>query len=144
AAARAVGNRERMRKTLGLDDRLVVAYCGSLEEWQVPEAALTWFRCIADQRPDAHLLAITTHPQRMKVFAENAGIPESQFTLVSVAQAQVAQYLAAADCGLLIRERTLVNQVASPVKFAEYLAAGVPVLISEGVGDYSEAVRSRK
>jgi glycosyltransferase involved in cell wall biosynthesis len=53
---------------------------------------------------------------------------------------QVALYLSAGDLGLLPRRPSLVNQVASPVKFAEYLAAGLPVLTNQGVGDYSELV----
>jgi len=50
---------------------------------------------------------------------------------------EVPGYLAAADVGLLLREPCLVNRVASPVKFAEYLAAGLPVLLTEQIGDYS-------
>jgi len=36
---------------------------------------------------------------------------------------------------------TVTNQVASPTKFAEYLAAGMPVIISERIGDFSGMVR---
>jgi len=45
-----------------------------------------------------------------------------------------------ADYGFLLRERSLANAVAAPTKFAEYLAAGLKVLISPGVGDYSDLV----
>jgi hypothetical protein len=37
-----------------------------------------------------------------------------------------------------------VNEVASPVKFGEYLASGLPVVMSAGIGDYSELVRRKK
>jgi hypothetical protein len=46
-----------------------------------------------------------------------------------------------ADYGLLVRERSTTNRVAAPTKFAEYLAAGLRVLISPEVGDYSELVQ---
>jgi glycosyltransferase involved in cell wall biosynthesis len=46
--------------------------------------------------------------------------------------------------GLLIRENNIINNVASPLKFAEYLSAGLPVLISEGVGDTEEWVEKYK
>ena len=53
---------------------------------------------------------------------------------------QVSKYLGVGNYGLLIREKSITNLVASPVKFAEYLACGLNVIISEGIGDYSEFV----
>lgn len=54
----------------------------------------------------------------------------------------VANYLSLGDYGILIREENMTNLVASPVKFAEYLNAGLQVLISEHLGDYSALVKS--
>lgn len=50
---------------------------------------------------------------------------------------EVPEYLLAADYGLLIRENSITNYVASPVKFAEYLSCGLKVIISSELGDYS-------
>lgn len=52
----------------------------------------------------------------------------------------VYSYLKLADYGILIREQSVTNQVASPVKFSEYLSAGLKVLISDNLGDFSELV----
>jgi glycosyltransferase involved in cell wall biosynthesis len=49
-----------------------------------------------------------------------------------------------ADYGILIRPNSITNSVASPVKFAEYLASGLQVLISDGIGDFSEFVVREK
>ncbi|MEO6302962.1 MAG: hypothetical protein ABIP51_07300, partial [Bacteroidia bacterium] len=51
---------------------------------------------------------------------------------------KVADYLVAGDYGLLIRERSITNKVASPLKYAEYLASGLKVIISEELGDYTK------
>jgi len=56
----------------------------------------------------------------------------------------VNNYLKLADYGLLIRENNITNRVASPVKFAEYLISGLNVIISSGIGDYSEFVKEYK
>ncbi|HSY76550.1 MAG TPA: glycosyl transferase, partial [Bacteroidia bacterium] len=56
---------------------------------------------------------------------------------------EVQIYLQAADYGLLVREKSATNEVSSPVKFAEYLAAGLPVIISEHIGDYSQFVEEK-
>ena len=140
----SVGRRNEVRRRLGLVDRFVVVYSGSLEAWQAPLVWLGWFKVIAKMRSDAHLLVITTHPERMRFYRKQAGVPRSGLTVISVAQHQVYDHLAAADCGFLVREPSLVNRVASPVKFAEYLSVGLPVLISEEIGDYSVQVKSNR
>jgi glycosyltransferase involved in cell wall biosynthesis len=37
-----------------------------------------------------------------------------------------------------MRHNTPVNNVASPVKVGEYLACGLPVILTRGIGDYSD------
>jgi len=53
---------------------------------------------------------------------------------------EVLDFLQIADYGMILREQTVTNKVASPVKFAEYLTAGLKVLISEDLGDFSKMV----
>lgn len=49
-------------------------------------------------------------------------------------------YLQCCDYGILVREQSETNRVASPTKFAEYLYAGLKVLVSKNLGDFSEFV----
>lgn len=46
---------------------------------------------------------------------------------------EVPHYLCAADAGVLLRSRNIVNEVASPIKFSEYSACGLPTLANGGV-----------
>jgi hypothetical protein len=57
---------------------------------------------------------------------------------------KVFKYLSIGDYGLIIREHSITNEVASPTKFAEYLSAGLKVLISESIGDFSTFVKSKR
>jgi glycosyltransferase involved in cell wall biosynthesis len=53
----------------------------------------------------------------------------------------VKEYLAAADCGVMLKAPGRLDRYWQPVKFAEYLAAGVPVIVSaRGVGRVAEIV----
>lgn len=58
-----------------------------------------------------------------------------------VSHDKVFEELSQADYGILYREVIMTNYVASPVKFAEYLAAGCKVLISPHLGDFSDLVQ---
>jgi len=46
---------------------------------------------------------------------------------------EVSGYLSAADVALIFREKNIVNKVASPVKFSEYLCSGLPVISNKNV-----------
>jgi len=46
---------------------------------------------------------------------------------------EVPQYLCAADIGIVWRNSDIVNKVASPVKFSEYVCCGLPVISNNGV-----------
>ena len=48
--------------------------------------------------------------------------------------------MAAADAAVILRAPDLVNRVSCPVKVGEYLAAGLPLVISPGIGDLSDLV----
>ncbi|MCB8934318.1 MAG: glycosyltransferase, partial [Candidatus Promineofilum sp.] len=54
--------------------------------------------------------------------------------------AQLPATLAAAEVGLYLMDDTLLNRTKCPVKLADMLAAGVPV-VAEAVGQVTEYVR---
>jgi hypothetical protein len=88
------------------------------------------------------------HQESLRKELRDAGVSIEQTHILTVTHREVAKYLAAADLGILGRglfeDMTLVNQVSSPIKFGEYLASGTPVVLSEGIGDFSNlAARER-
>jgi glycosyltransferase involved in cell wall biosynthesis len=141
AGAGAAHVRLAIRRKLGLADRLVVAYCGNVQPWQRLPHSLRLFRQLMELRSDAHFLALTTNPTVMKQAVEGAGIGPERSTILNLPHADVPAHLAAADVGVLLRDASVVNRVAAPTKFAEYLSCGVPVVITDGIGDYSALVR---
>jgi len=124
---------ERLRIELGLDSTrdFVLVYAGSLSAWNRPDLILAAYHAVRAAHAGTKLLLLTgSATEARAIFGREAGV-----IVRSVAHADIQHYLALADLGLLLRDRSPVNRVASPVKFAEYLACGVPVLISPGVGD---------
>lgn len=134
-------SRHLNRLNLALDGKFAVAYCGSAAKWQRPVETGRVFLQIKRAQEDAHLLIFTAQQEAMRQACAHAGISERDRTLLTIPHAEMPGYLAACDVGLLIRDEHIVNQVASPVKFAEYLASGLPVLLTGNIGDYSECVR---
>jgi glycosyltransferase involved in cell wall biosynthesis len=132
----------RLRRELHLDPEgdFVLVYSGSLSAWNRPEAIRDAYRSFRDVSPGARLLLLTGDLTRARVmFGEEAGV-----TILAVPHESIQNYLALGDLGLLLRASHPVNRVACPVKFAEYLASGLPVLVSRGVGDCPEIVRQAR
>jgi glycosyltransferase involved in cell wall biosynthesis len=85
---------------------------------------------------------LTYHTEKFEeVFSGSPDLQKNIF-LKKVSQDQVFNELRRCSFGILIRKNNLINRVSSPLKFAEYLSAGLPVLISEGVGDTETFVKT--
>lgn len=115
-----------------------LVYSGSTAGWQSFELLNGLLRKVLDAQPNVHVLFLS------KRDANNGALEAAYPGRVEVKwldHAQVAQALATCDYGIMVRERTITNMVASPTKFAEYLSNGLRVITNEGLGDFSELVR---
>jgi hypothetical protein len=121
------------------DARIRLVYSGSAAGWQsfqLLEALLV--PLLTD---DARVHVLFLSPPDPQVDALGLRYP-GRVEQTWVDAAKVADILAEQDLGILLREDTITNRVSSPTKFAEYLAAGLPVMISNAIGDFSKAVRT--
>lgn len=134
--------RARWRRELGLEQRFVWVYCGSLVPYQLPERLVALGKVARATHPDAHLLLLTPHLARARELCAAAGLGADAVTVRAAAHDEVGGLLNAGDAGVLLRADDPVNHAASPTKVAEYLACGLPVLISDRVGDHSARVRA--
>lgn len=132
------GLRNDVRKELDLDSSdILIVYSGRLEMiWEIPDEIFDFFRNLLTKDHRFKLLLITPD-----VDLANEMIGDYKFENVTyvkkVELPEVNRYLNAADVGLLLREDIPMNNVASPTKFAEYLMAGLPVLISSSIHDFA-------
>jgi len=136
--------RERARRALGLQDRFVVLYSGNLRgRWQVPEKLVQAFVDIRQVRPTAFFLVLTPETDRGRIepLLSGAALPARDVRVLSCPHGEIVDHLRAADVGLLLRERHPMNEVAAPGKFAEYVLSGLPIVMTEGIGDFSAPMR---
>lgn len=128
------------RKSLDLnEDDVVFVYSGSMAGWQSLNLISDFVtKHLRSSKKTKFLFLSDLDSMILNLQHEFPG----QVICMKVEPSQVPMYLMTADYGLLIREVSVTNQVASPVKFAEYLACGLKIIISESLGDYTEFVRS--
>jgi hypothetical protein len=119
------------------DEDVRLVYSGSSADWQsfslLQEMLDQWLAA----REDLHVLFLSRKDAHIAALAErHPGRVEVQW----LDHAKVAQVMAQCDYGIMVRERTITNKVASPTKFAEYLACGLRVITTADLGDLSAAV----
>lgn len=125
---------EDVRTELGFNrEDVVLVYSGSTAGWQSFNM-LKSFLVKTLSQPNIKVLFLSESDKNIEEL--KLQFP-NKVANKFVKHKDVTQYLSACDYGILLREDTVTNRVASPTKFAEYLSAGLKVLISENIGDYS-------
>jgi hypothetical protein len=129
------------RKALGFTkEDIVITYSGSSAGWQSFEMVDEFlFKLMSEDERIRLLFLSDKTPPESKTFSSFSGRIVTKW----VKPSEVRNLLLACDYGLLIREKSVTNKVASPVKFAEYLSCGLQVIISEELGDFTEFVKMR-
>ena len=131
--------RDRMRAALGLGDRTVVVYSGTLGSWYKAREMARFVGLLRRDRPDAALLVLTHHDSRELVLAARGeGLGDGDVVVRRVAPADMPSALSAGDLGLSFIQPCFSKLGSSPTKVAEYLAAGLPVVVNDGVGDQAD------
>lgn len=140
------GARQVRRQELGFENKFVFLYLGTLTLWQWPDAMFSIYAQICKKREDTlfYLLLPESDHTVANQFLEKFEIPKESYRLHSLPHDQVGSVIGAADAGFLLREKSPINFVSSPTKFGEYMAAGVPVIATENIGDISEIIQQEK
>lgn len=130
---------ENARKKMKFDaDDIVLVYSGSTAGWQSFDLLQGFLQKIINNNKNIKVLFLSEKDKNVDQL--KAEFPDKIFQTF-VKHSEVSGILKSCDIGILIREKSVTNQVASPTKFAEYLSAGLPVIISEGIGDYTSFVK---
>ncbi len=124
----------------------VLTYAGTMAAWQCGEEMIKLFSQLyaLQSRVRLSLLIPESDQPIVKKHLSSLNVPEHAFKMKSVPHSAVPFNLQSASAGLLLRKKDPVNKVSSPTKFGEYLAAGVPVIMTEEIGDYSDLAIEKK
>lgn len=136
----SVENFTSTRRELGFEkEDLVMVYSGSTAGWQSFKVLEEFLTPLLDANQHNKVLFLSNPDESInRLKTKFPGQVSDRW----VNHREVQKVLTACDYGILIREQSVTNQVASPTKFAEYLSAGLAVLISENIGDYSDFVKN--
>lgn len=132
-----------VRERLGFPQAAPVGiYVGKFGGLYYDEEAFEIFKEAANHFGPAFRIIILT-PDRVAETQERlaaSGIPATHSYVAQVPHHEVAGFLSAADFAFATVKFAPSNQYRSLVKVAEYWACGLPVMLTEGVGDESAVI----
>ena len=130
------------RQKLGISkDETVLIYSGGLSYYQkVPEMLELWMKLYTDCKKIKFILLTNSDPHSLP--SDVVGLDQfgSVLQIHNLPRSEVFSVLCVADIAFLLRDDRDLNRVASPVKFAEYIASGLAVIGSPNTGDTSKLI----
>jgi glycosyltransferase involved in cell wall biosynthesis len=128
--------RASRRAERGWSERRVIVYVGKLGMWYLDAEMARFFAVARGLDPRLHLEVLTPSPAgALRAALAASGVPADAFAVRRVPPAEVPAVLAAAAAGLSFIKPCFSKRSSSPTKVGEYLAAGLPVVSTAGIGD---------
>lgn len=136
-------SRDLIRQQMAWENRFVLTFLGEARQWERFSDILAFFKICKQLEPSA-FLAFFVYGQvdSVKQLIKQYGLSSNDYCIKTLKPEDVAAYLTASDVGFLIREDNLyIKEIPSPLKFGEYLASGLPVVVNQNVGDTGDIIR---
>ncbi len=135
--------RETCRAEIGVSDRLVLVYSGSIGGWYRSDEMAAFFAELRRHRPEAFFLWLTTgEPKIVEDAMSKSQVSSAAYAVRRISNRDVSSFLSAADIGIAFYRPGISRLGTSPVKVSEYLSCGLPVVINSGIGDTEKLIES--
>ncbi|HEX3069779.1 MAG TPA: glycosyltransferase [Thermoanaerobaculia bacterium] len=128
-------DRETARAELGLAGRTVFVYIGALGGYYLTRETADLLATARRRDPSTYALVLTATANAMAKELEQRGFTKDDFRVTQIDPGEIPRYLRAADVALSLIRTSFARRSASPTKLAEYFAAGLPVIVTAGIGD---------
>lgn len=135
----------RAKSALGVDGRRVYVYAGQLGGWYLDDTLVGFLAHARARHPESFAMILTPSPaEKLGKKLRARGFDEASLLVRAVGPEQVPEHLVAGDVGLSFIKPCFSKISSSPTKIGEYLAAGLPVVSTAGIGDVDELLEANR
>lgn len=137
--------RDRLRRELGVEGRLVLVYSGSLGKLYREDDLARFVAAFKHRaaRPFAFLVLTRSPADNLVARLKLEGLSDDEVVVRAVPPREVAGYLSAGDAGTAFGETCFARLGCSPTKLAEYFACGLPAVVN-AFGDQASVAAERE
>ena len=122
-------------------DKIILGYVGSLGTWYMLDEMLAFFKIQKLKNEKLHFLFLTKDAKELvHTKAKERQIAIEDITVLSVPYQEMPSYIQYIDYAIFFIRPTFSKQASSPIKQAEFMSMGIPIICNAGVGDTKEIV----
>jgi glycosyltransferase involved in cell wall biosynthesis len=132
--------RLRLRARMKLEGTVLI-YVGKFRGWYLGDRVVEFAAAAKRAIGNVSLLVLT--PESPVPFERRAAELGVRCIVRNAAPTEVPRWLSVADAGLSLRKALPSQASSSPIKNGEYLACGLPIVTTSGVGDYTRLIVER-
>jgi glycosyltransferase involved in cell wall biosynthesis len=130
-------DRQAARASLGLPgDAFVLVYVGSFGTWYLGPETFRLAQAVAGAASPFVFVVLTRDVEEASALVPEA--LRSRTRIATASHGEVPRWLAAADAAVALVRPTFSKVASCPTKLGEYLACGLPVASTPGIGDVDE------
>lgn len=127
----------------GFEGKVVFAYIGSVGTWYALDRTLDFFRALGQEISNAAFLFVVRGTgNELRVQLKQCGLDAVSLVVPGVSHEQIPKWLSIATVGTAFIRPTPSKVASFPTKIGEYLASGLPVVVSAGVGDCDRLIEA--
>ncbi|MFM7218025.1 MAG: glycosyltransferase [Bacteroidota bacterium] len=136
----------RLLEEFGLTGKLVAVYAGKFGGLYLKQEVFDFFKCAYDRWGDRfRVLLLTSEPDKnIYNMCEKAGLPNKVVLKRFVSHKDVPDLLGLGDFGFAPYNPVPSRKHGAPIKVSEYLAMGLPVVITENIADDSRLIEDMR
>lgn len=139
-------SRQAIRQKLGIAEQTpVLFYPGKFGDLYYREETAFMFKWLKESIPDLHFLIVTPHQdEEVVALFDQAKVDSESYTIAHSGYEDIHLYYCAADFAVIAVPPGPSKKFISNIKVGEYLCAGLPFLITEGISeDYVYATEKK-
>lgn len=135
--------KKSLLELVGIDkNKIVLAYIGSIGTWYMLDEMLDFFKIQQSKEANLHFLFLSKDSKdSILQKAREKQILTTHISVLSVPYREMPDYLSVIDYGIFFIRPSFSKRASSPIKQAELMAMGIPIICNAGVGDSEAIVR---